>query len=295
MILVVGATGPLGLGREIARKLLDRGYDVRAMVRPTSDPEAVSLLKEWGAETLEADVKEPASLSAACDGAGAVFTTVTSVMSHQPDDSIEATDLRGQEHLIDAASDAGVERFVYTSYSGRLVTPVPLSEAKRTVERYLEQSGLTYTILRPTYFMQTWLSAAVGFDHANAKVRVYGTGTEPVSWISMPDVAALAVHAFEDPQMQDRVLELGGPEMLSPLEVVAIFEELADRSFEIEPVPEEALRAQLRTLSDPVEQSFAGLMLDLAHGDPIPMDDMLERLPMSMTTVRDYASQVVES
>jgi uncharacterized protein YbjT (DUF2867 family) len=292
MILVVGATGPLGLGREIARSLLDRGYDVRTLVRPTSDPEIVSLLKEWGAETLEGDVKEPASLVAACEGVGAVFTTVTSVMSHQPDDSIEATDLRGQEHLIDAALDAGVERFVYTSYSGRLATPVPLSEAKRTVERHLEQSGLTYTILRPTYFMQTWLSPAVGFDPANAKARVFGTGTEPVSWISMPDVAAFAVHAFEDPQMQDRVLELGGPEMLTPLEVVAIFEELSGRSFEVEHVPEEVLREQARALADPVERSFAGLMADLARGDPIPMDDLLERFPMSMTTVRDHAAQV---
>ncbi len=293
MILVAGATGPLGLGREIARRLLDRGYDVRALVRPTSDPGAVNLLKEWGAETLEGDVKEPASLVAACAGVGTVITTVTSVMSHQPDDSIEATDLRGQEHLIDAAADAGVERFVYTSYSGRLATPVPLSEAKRAVERYLEQSGLTYTILRPTYFMQTWLSPMVGFDHPNAKVRLYGAGTEPVSWISMPDVAVFAVHALEDPAMQDRVLELGGPEMLTPLEVIAIFEELAGRSFEIEAVPEDTLREQLRTLTDPVERSFAGLMLDLTRGDPIPMDDLLERFPMSMTTVRDYAEEVV--
>jgi uncharacterized protein YbjT (DUF2867 family) len=291
MILVVGATGPLGLGREMAKRLLDRGYDVRALVRSTSDPEAVSRLKEWGAETLEGDVKEPASLVAACEGVGAVFTTVTSLMSHQPDDSIEATDLHGQEHLIDAALDAGVERFVYTSYSGRLVTPVPLSEAKRTVERYLERSGLTYTILRPTYFMQTWLSPDVGFDAANAKARVYGTGTEPVSWISMPDVAAFAVKAFEDPRMQDRVLELGGPEMLTPLEVVTIFEELTGRPFDVEHVKEAVLRDQARALVDPVERSFAGLMLDLARGDPIPMDDLLERYPISMTTVRDYAAQ----
>jgi hypothetical protein len=46
-------------------------------------------------------------------------------------------------------------------------------------------------------------------------------------------------------------------------------------------------------LTDPVERSFAGLMLDLTRGDPIPMDDLLERFPMSMTTVRDYAEEVV--
>lgn len=109
----------------------------------------------------------------------------------------------------------------------------------------------------------------------------------------MPDVAVFAVHALEDPAMQDRVLELGGPEMLTPLEVIAIFEELAGRSFEIEAVPEDTLREQLRTLTDPVERSFAGLMLDLTRGDPIPMDDLLERFPMSMTTVRDYAEEVV--
>jgi uncharacterized protein YbjT (DUF2867 family) len=64
MILVAGSTGVLG--SEIVRNLLARGEKVRAMTRKTSKPETVDRLRRAGAEIVVADLKEPASLAAAC-------------------------------------------------------------------------------------------------------------------------------------------------------------------------------------------------------------------------------------
>jgi NADH dehydrogenase len=84
MILVVGATGPLGLGREIARRLLAQGWPVRVLARSTSDPDVVNALKDLGAEVVEGDLREPWSLLPPCDGVDTVITTATAMTSTQP-------------------------------------------------------------------------------------------------------------------------------------------------------------------------------------------------------------------
>ena len=96
----------------------------------------------------------------------------------------------------------------------------PLRNAKRAVESHLKDSGLVYTILRPSYFTEFWFSPAVGFDVADAKAQIYGSGENPISWISFKDVAQFAVESLDNPAAQNVTLELGGPEALSPLQVV---------------------------------------------------------------------------
>lgn len=287
MILVAGATG--SLGGEICRRLAAAGRRVRGLVRRSSDPAAVARLRILGVETVEGDLKDPTSLARACRGVDAVVSTVTTVRSRQPGDSIEATDRQGQVALVDAACAAGVRRFVYVSYSRQIGRDDPLTTAKRAVERRLRECGITYTILRPSYFMETWLSPHLGFDFANARATVYGSGEGRISWISLADVAAFAARALDEPQTFDATIELGGPEALTPLEVVRIFEETGGRRFEVEHVSEEALRARATSATDPVQRSFAALMLAYAKGDAIAMDEALDRYQLQLTTVRDYA------
>lgn len=76
MILVAGATGVLG--SEIVRRLRARGEEVRAMVRVSSAPDKVERLEKMGAEIVRADVKEPRTLLAACDGVNADSTQESS-------------------------------------------------------------------------------------------------------------------------------------------------------------------------------------------------------------------------
>jgi NADH dehydrogenase len=110
----------------------------------------------------------------------------------------------------------------------------PLRNAKRAVEERLKESGLSYTILRPSHFMEDWLSPMVGFDTVNAKAQIYGTGQNPISWISLQDAARFAVASLDNPAAQRATLELGGPAALTPLQVVQIFKEITDRTFEVE-------------------------------------------------------------
>lgn len=289
MILVAGSTGYLG--GEICRRLAAAGRPVRALVRPTSDQAAVARLRELGAEIVEGDLRDPASLARACRGATAVVSTASATRSQQPGESLTTTDLDGQIALVDAARAAGVQRFVFVSVSGTN-NDNPASDAKRAVERRLRESGMRYTILRPTFFMEVWLGPALGFDAAGHSATIYGSGENAVSWISLGDVAEFAVRAVDADG--DEQLELGGPEALSPLDVVRIFEEAAGAPFTVQHVPEEALRAQEAAATDPVARTFARFMLVYARGDRIPMDDVLRRHPVPLTSVRDYARRTMQ-
>jgi uncharacterized protein YbjT (DUF2867 family) len=103
------------------------------------------------------------------------------------------------------------------------------------------------------------------------------------------------VACLDHPAARNATLELGGPEALSPLEVVRIFEGVGGRPFEVQHVPEEALRAQLAEAADSLQQSFAGLMLCYAAGDPIDIRATLQAFPLQLTSVRDYARRVLST
>ena len=287
MNLVVGATG--FLGTEICRQLRAQGQSVRALVRTTSDPAKKAALENLGAELFVGDLKDPSSLAAACQGVSAVITTASVTISRQPEDSIQAVDLDGQLNLIQAAKAANVGQFIYVSYSGNIDVDCPLNTAKRTVEQAVKESGMRYTILRPSSFMEVWLSPVVGFDAANGNVTVFGTGEQKISWISLPDVARFAVASLTNPAASNAVLELGGPEALSPLEVIQLFESGSGKTFTVQHVPVEALQAQLAAATDPIQQSFAALMLSVTQGDEIDMRKTAQQFSLSLTSVEAFA------
>ncbi|MHB8636144.1 MAG: SDR family oxidoreductase [Fimbriimonadaceae bacterium] len=291
MILVVGATGLLG--GEICRVLAAAGKPFRAMTRPTSATARRDSLRGLGAEIVTGDLKDRASLEAACKGVDAVISTASSTLSRQEGDTIESVDQAGQLSLIDAARTAGVTRFVYVSYSGNISLDCPLTTAKRAVEKKLAQSGLTYTILRPSYFMEVWLGPHLGFDFANSRATIYGLGDNKISYISVPDLARIAVECVDSPAARNAAIELGGPEPISPLEAVQIFEDSSWRSFSIEHVPEAELQTQYATAKDSLEKSFAALMLNYSHGDVIDVKTTTQALPGHLTSVREYAERVV--
>jgi NADH dehydrogenase len=286
MILVVGATGLLG--SEICRLRAAEGKPFRALVRPTSDKSKVAQLQSLGSEIVRGDLRDRSSLEAACKGVNAVISTASATISRQEGDSIQTVDLEGQLSLIDAAKAAGVSQFILVSFSPSTIE-FPLQAAKRVVEEHLKHSGLSYTILQPTCFMEVWLSPALGFDAANAKAQIYGSGQNKISWISYRDVAKFANESLDNPAARNAVIELGGPDSLSPLEVVRIFEQVLGRAFEIQHVPDEALLEQKKTASDPLQQSFAGLMLYYSAGNVIDMRETLQKFPMQLTSVQDYA------
>ncbi len=286
--LVIGGTGLVGL--EVCRRLKESGHSVRAMTRRTSDPAKTAALERLGVEFGEGDLKDRASLSRACSGVQSVVSTASCTLSRQDGDSIETVDHQGQLALVAAARDAGVDHFVFVSFRDNPRIQHPLTRAKRAVEQALAKSGMAYTIIQSSNFMEVWLSPALGFDVASGKVRLYGDGNRPISWISYRDVARAAAAAVGEPALRNMVVELGGPESLSAREVVGMFEAAGARKIEIENVPESALEAQMAAAEDPLQQSFAGLMLQCASGDAIDGTISRRLFPYPMTSVREYAA-----
>ncbi|HRW08756.1 MAG TPA: SDR family oxidoreductase [Caldilineaceae bacterium] len=293
--LIVGATGLVG--GEICRLLTSQGQRVRALVRKSADSAKIETLTKLGCALAYGDLCNPASLAAACQGVEAVIATASSMpFAYKPgENDIATTDRQGMLDLVDAAKAAGVRHFIYTSISANMNLPFPTGNAKREVEQHLIGSGMTYTILRPGYFMEVWLSPAVGFDAANGQAVIYGSGTQPISWIAAPDVARFAVASLTNPAAANAILELGGPAALSPLQVVAIYEEISGRTIALTYVSAEELAAQQAAATDPMQQSFAALMRCFAAGDPIDMTATLVAFPLPLTSVKEFVRKQLVS
>jgi uncharacterized protein YbjT (DUF2867 family) len=290
MVLVVGATGLLGT--RICERLKAEGQPVRALVRRTSNPDKVNALRSFGCELATGDLKDPPQIQAACQGVSALISTASSTLSRQPGDSIESVDLQGQLALASAAKRAGVRRFIYASFRDDPTVQYPLTQAKRSVERAI--ADLDFTVIQASWFMEVWLSPELGFDYLQGKARIYGSGLKPISWVSYRDVAEFCIAPILRSVADRSVLQVGGPEALNPLAVVRIFEEETGRRFAVETIPEPKLKERFDSANDSLEKSFTGLMLQYAHGDAIGMRELLESIPVRLTSVREYARSVVE-
>jgi uncharacterized protein YbjT (DUF2867 family) len=292
-VLVAGATG--FLGNEICRQLKVKNLPVKAMVRTTTVPVKIEQLTKLGAQIVQGDLRNKGTLSQVLRGVTTVIATISSMpFSYKPgENDIQSVDENGMINLIDASKSAGVNHFIYTSISKNLDLEFPLRNAKRKVERYLQESGLNYTILRPGCFMELWLSAAVGFDALSGKVNICGTGTNPLAYISFKDVARFAVESVSNPSAKNVTLELGGPQNISQLDTVKIFEEVLRKKIEVMHISVDALQSQFNGADDPMQKSFTGLMLCVANGDSINMKNLLEVFPIKLTSVQEYVRSVV--
>ena len=293
MNLVVGASGLLG--NEICRTLLESGKPVRALVRTTTDTAKQERLRSLGAGLAFGDLKDPSTLGAAMQGVSTLISTASSTFSHQAGDSIETVDAQGQINLVDSAKEAGVGHFIFISFPP-MAEDFALQRAKRAVEERLMRSGLAYTILQPTFFTEVWLSPAVGFDAANAQAQIFGLGRNQISWISFPDVAKFAAASVENPGTRNTVIQLGGPQALSPLEVVKLFEEVGGRSFTLTHVPEDALKAQKAAATNSLDEAFSALMIAYAQGSVIDLEPAFRVFPQlrsRLSSVRDHANRTL--
>jgi uncharacterized protein YbjT (DUF2867 family) len=291
MILVVGATGILG--SEICRRLRARGLPVRALVRQGSAKEAA--LRQQGIDIAHGDLRSPASLAKACEGVVAVISTATAMGAKDKSLTLRAVDREGQLALVAAAKASGVEQFIYISLSPNLQPTAPLVRYKREVEHAVRTSGMRWTILQPSCFMEVWLGEPLGWDVLKGRASIFGDGTKPLSWISAGDVAEYAVRSVTDPRLANRDVPLGGPEALPPNDVVKVFEQLSGRSYSIKRVPRPVL-----TLLGPIvarlnEGAGSGMSLGAqtaTRGDVV-QSELQREIAVPLTTVREYAKRVL--
>jgi uncharacterized protein YbjT (DUF2867 family) len=265
------------------------------MVRVTSAPDKVEALESAGAQLVRADLKEKQSLLAACAGVEAVITTVSMILTGQAGDSFESTDREGTKALIDAAKHSGVKKFVFVSFDTTCAPDAPLTRAKREAEEYLRESGLNYTILHPSLFFESWLGPMLFADPVAGTAKVYGRGTQKIRYVAAADVAELAVQSLTRPAAKNATIPFGGPEEISQRDAVRIFEEEFGKKFNVTEVPEEALEAQWRSAQNPMDKTFACLMLGAARGFDSGIQPPFEKFPMKMTSPREYVRKLARS
>jgi uncharacterized protein YbjT (DUF2867 family) len=290
VILVVGSTGLLGM--EICRRLRARGSPVRAFVRPGSTRE--DELRALGAEIAHGDLRSRPSIDVACAGVGTVVSTATAMGSKDRTLTLRAVDLDGQLALVGAAREAGVRRYVHLSPSPNLQPSAPLVRYKREVERAVRASGMRWTIVQPSVLMEVWLSSLLGWDHVVGRAMVFGAGTAPLSWMTIGDVAEHVVRCLDDPRCENRDLPLGGPEPLSPNEIVKLFESLSGRPYKVRRVPRVVLALVAPVMAKFDEGIASGMFMgeQTTRGDVI--DSPLQReMGLPLTTVREYAARVL--
>ncbi len=229
-LLVVGATGTLG--RQIARRALDEGYEIRCLVR---SPKKAAFLREWGAELVVGDLCKPETLPPALEGISAVIDAATARATDSL--SIRQVDWQGNVNLIQAAKAATVERFIYLSILDAEKYPeVPLLEIKRCVELYLAESGLNYTILRPCGFLQGLIGQYAIPILENQSIWVMGTAS-PTAYMDTQDIAKFAIQALKVPETENKSFPVVGSRAWGADELIQLCEKLSGRDARITRVP----------------------------------------------------------
>lgn len=284
MNLVVGATG--SLGGALTQSLLAQGKTVRILARPHSDYKP---LEEAGAQVFIGDLKDPASLGPACQGADVIITTANSAL-RGGDDNPQTVDWEGNRNLIDAAKEAGVSRFVFMSaQTADAGSPIPFLAAKGKAEAYLQASGVPYTVMAPVAFMEVWIGMVVGVPVAMEQpVTLVGEGRRKHSFISAADVAAFTLVAVDHAAALNSKLIIGGPEPLSYLEAVATYERVLGRSIPVRHVEPGAAVPGLPEVMAAMVGSF-----DM-YDSPIDMSSMVGTYGVGLTSLEDYVRRTCQ-
>jgi len=292
-LLVVGATGTLG--RQVVRRAIDEGHQVRCLVR---NARKATFLKEWGAEIVQGDLCAPETLPRVLEGITAVIDAATS----RPTDSltIKQVDWDGKVTLIQAAAKAGVERFVFFSILGAENFPnVPLMEIKRCTEIFLAESGLNYTILKPCGFLQGLIGQyAIPILDGQA---VWLTGdSSPIAYMDTQDVAKFAVRAIEIPETQNKSFPVVGTRAWGGYEIIRLCERLSGKDAKIARLPLGFLRGVRRVVRffqwgwNVADRLAFTEVLATGKALDAPMDEVYEVFgldPKETTTLESYLQE----
>lgn len=290
-VLVIGATGTLG--RQVVRRALDEGHDVRCFVRSF---QRAAFLREWCVELVRGTLLRPESITPALEGVDAVIDASTA----RPSDSVEAVDWQGKINLIQAAKAAGVKRFVFFSILNAEKYPhVPLMSIKHCTEQYLAESGLNYTILQPCGFLQGLIGQYAIPILEKQSIWVMGEAA-PIAYMDTQDIAKFAVAALTAEATENKTFPLAGQRAWGAYEIIRLCERKCGQSSNVSRISLGLLRV-IRNVSSFFQWgwNFADRLAFVevvAGSEPIdaPMDDTyaaFDMTPDQVGTLEDYMQE----
>lgn len=242
-LLITGATGNQG-GAAI-RHLLKDGWKLRALTRDDSKP-AAEELKKLGVEVVKGDLSDVESLDKALEGIYGVFS-VQNFWEHGYEG-----ELTQGKNLVDAAKKAGVKHFLLTSVGGaERNTGLPHFDVKAVIEKHLKDSGITYTIIRPVFFMEnfnTWFKPAE--TEGKLTLTMALKPETKLQMIASDDIGAFVKAIFSDPEnYAGKEIEIAGDEISMP-EVAKIYSKVLGTDVAFSELPVDVLRQNSAEMAD---------------------------------------------
>lgn len=245
LILVIGGTGTQG--GNVARELLKHGHRVRILTR-NPESAAAQAIAAKGAELIQGDLADAASLEPAMDNVSAIF----SVQYADPYD--QTVEPRNAANMVEAARKAGIEQVVHTSVAGSNVLPrwdkykylTQTWENKYEIEELIRNGGFqAWTILHPCWFMENFVEPNSAIMAPELKNGVlFGTlkGDTPLKLNSGEDTAKFARAAFENLQkFHGKDINVASDE-LSMTEIAQTLSRVLDKKVVFETVGDEETR-----------------------------------------------------
>ncbi len=234
MILVIG--GRSKIGAALITELLDRGEQVRALVRAGEAADGQPADGQpAAAETVTGDLADEGSLVTAMAGVEKVFL----LSSPHPDA------VGWHRNAIDAARRTQVQLLVRSSILGAdRETPAEFISAHTSCDRYLEDSGLPCVIVRPNLFLQNVPESTIGSIDESGTFYA-DAGQARISMVDTRDVAAVAAVALTRPGQAGAHYDVTGPEALSYADVAAKLTGALGRPVSYADVPDDAVRQAL--------------------------------------------------
>ena len=273
-ILVTGATGQQG--GAVARALLAKGQQVRVMTR---HPEKAASLAKAGAEVVQGDLTNQAILQMALRGVHGVFA-----MSTWVEEGMEA-EVRQGTMLADAAKQAGITHYVYTSVgSAHRNTGIPHFDSKWKVEQHIRQIGLPATILRPVWFMENFTTFAK--PSAEGVLMLPMKSARKLAMVALKDIGEFGAAAFLRPNdFLGQAIDLAGDELTMPETAAQLTH---------------AIGRPIRFQEFPMEQAEAAMGHDLTTmfrwfnevGYAIDLPALKQNFQMPLTTFAEWIKTV---
>jgi uncharacterized protein YbjT (DUF2867 family) len=323
-ILIIGATGQLGT--RVFQKLAKTGrYQLRILIREDS---VYDHLKSAEPEIFFGDLRDKDTVFPAVRESDIIISTANAAIPRKPTDTFLAVDVIGHRYLIDAAKEAGVKQFIYTSVNapeGMDPDWIPIFRSKMKTEAYLKESGLNYSIFRPDAFMDVYfafmgtdiplrneVAATVerpwGFmqnffkgikaDIAHGKIDIVGDGTVKHSYVALEDVAEFIVKAIGEPEFSRATVKLGGPEALSALDLKAVFEKVLEKPLEVKqtPVFMTKMMGKLFSLFNPaISNIFKINYMGATWPTVFDTQKLAEKFSIKLTTAEAYLQNKMEA